>query len=279
MLLPAVLMAQEVKEVRVEYTYHASEDVSPAQAKRTALERAKIQAIADEFGTVVTQANTTFISNENGKSDVDFFSLGESEVKGEWIETTEEPKYEISYGNGMLAVKVTLAGRIREIQKASIDFKAEVLRNGTDLKFAATDFRNGDDMYLYFQSPADGFLAVYLLDEVTQNVYCLLPYKHSTEAVMPVRHDTSYLLFSAEHGGKDAAIVDEYTLSCTRQQEQNTLYIIFSPNEFAKATSSDKAELLPRELSFEAFQKWLVKSRSRDNSMCVDKRNLTIRKK
>lgn len=272
------ILAQRTEKVRAEYTYHAPENISLEEAKRIALERAKVQAIADEFGTVVSQSNTTLVKNSNGESSTDFFSLGGSEVKGEWIETIGQPEYVISYEQGMLVVKAIVTGRIREIISAQIDIKAEVLCNGTDLKFARTDFKNGDDLYLYFQSPVDGYLTVYLLDEVSQMVYCLLPYKSSSEAVTPIKHDKPYIFFSTEHADTNAHLVDEYTMTCNGSVERNTIYVVFSPNEFAKANSNNVEELLPQELSFEDFQKWLVKVRNRDKEMNVVKESITINK-
>lgn len=270
------ILAQRTEKVRAEYIYHAPENISLEEAKRIALERAKIQAIADEFGTIVSQSNTTLVSNRNGESSTDFFSLGGSEVKGEWIETIDLPEYDINYEQGMLVVKAIVSGRIREIVSAQIDIKAEVLCNGTDLKFARTDFKNGDDLYLYFQSPVSGYLAVYLLDEVNQMVYCLLPYKNSPEAVAPIEHDRSYIFFSTKHAGDKAHLVDEYTMTCNNSIERNTIYVVFSPNEFAKANSNNIEELLPQELSFEEFQKWLVKGRNRDKNMNVINKSILI---
>ena len=278
-LLCVGAFAQRTEKVRAEYVYHAPENVTLEAAKRTALERAKLQAIADAFGTVVSQSNTTFVSNRNGESNTDFFSLGGSEVKGEWIETTREPVYEIVYEQGMLVVKVQVEGRIREITTAQIDLKVEPLCNGTELKYARTDFKNGDDLYLYFQSPVDGYLAVYLLDEVTQMVYCLLPYKASSASVVPIKHDKPYIFFSPKHAEENAHEVDEYTLTCSNGMEQNTLYVVFSPNEFAKANSTNTEELLPQELTFAEFQKWLVKGRNRDRRMSVEQLQLNLRKK
>ena len=48
--LPMTVFAQKVKTVKGVYTYVASFNVSPSQAKMMALEQAKMQAIADEFG-------------------------------------------------------------------------------------------------------------------------------------------------------------------------------------------------------------------------------------
>ena len=270
------VFAQRTEKVRAEYTYYAPENISLEEAKRIALERAKIQAIADEFGTIVSQSNTTLLSNRNDESSSDFFSLGGSEVKGEWIETIGQPSYDIRYEQGMLVVKAIVSGRIREIISVQIDLKAEVLCNGTDLKFARTDFKSGDDLYLYFQSPVNGYLAVYLLDEASRMVYCLLPYKSSSETVTPIEKDKPYIFFSAKHAGDKGHLVDEYTMTCNSPIERNTLYVIFSPNEFAKANSNHVDELLPQELSFEEFQKWLVKGRTRDKGMIVKQKQIII---
>ena len=277
-LLCVGAFAQRTEKVRAEYIYYAPENISLEEAKCIALERAKIQAIADEFGTIVSQSNTTLVSNRNGESSSDFFSLGGSEVKGEWIETLSKPEYEINYEQGMLVVRAMVTGRIREIVSAQIDLKAEVLCNGTDLKFARTDFKSGDDLYLYFQSPVNGYLAVYLLDEVSQMVYCLLPYKSSSEAVTPIEKDEPYIFFSAKHAGDKGHLVDEYTMTCSNPVERNTIYVVFSPNEFAKANSNNVDELLPQELSFEEFQKWLVRGKTRDKEMVSTNYVIVIKK-
>jgi hypothetical protein len=52
--------------------------------------------------------------------------------------------------------------------------------------------------------------------------------------------------------------------------------VIFSPNEFAKANSKNVDERLPKELSFEEFQKWLVKGRMRNKEMCVKNIQLIV---
>ena len=77
-----VAVAQKTERVTATYTYYAPEEVSIAEARRVALQRAQLQAIADAFGTIVTQTNATTVKNENGKSDVSLLSLGASEVRG-----------------------------------------------------------------------------------------------------------------------------------------------------------------------------------------------------
>lgn len=221
------ISAQEIEKVHGEYTYHVPDNVSLEEGKRTALERAKIQALADAFGTLVSQNNSTIIKNENGKSSVDFLSIGGSDVKGEWIETIGEPKFDIFYESNMLTIKVTIVGKAREIKNANIDFEAKLLRNGTEEKFESDEFRNGDDLYLYFKSPINGYLAVYLLDENTQQVFCLLPYKSSGEPAYKIVHDKPYIFFSCQKAEENPNEVDEYTMTCEHSMEQNTITSCF----------------------------------------------------
>lgn len=97
---------QKIKTVDGEYTYVVPESVDLEKAKNIALERVKIQLIADEFGTVVSQSNSTLVKNENGKSNIDFMSIGGSEVKGEWIETIGNPIFKTEINGEQLIVKV-----------------------------------------------------------------------------------------------------------------------------------------------------------------------------
>lgn len=264
----ASIYAQKTEKVTATYTYYAPENVTLEEAKRTALDRAKLSAIADAFGTLVTQSNSTVISSENGETNSRFFSLGGSDVKGEWIETIKDPEYSIGYEGNMLVVSVEVSGRIREIISASVDFTAKILRNGADEKFESSEFRSGDDMYLYFKSPIDGYLAVYLLDETSQDVFCLLPYMASGEGAYIIEHDKPYIFFSSKYAETNPGLVDEYTLTCGREVEINDIYVIFSHNPFTKANADElKSDLLPRQMAYKDFQKWLVNNKKRDRKL------------
>ena len=269
LMASAVAFSQKTEKVTGTYTYYAPENMTLEEAKRTALDRAKISAIADAFGTLVTQSNSTVMTNQNGKTDSRFFSLGGSEVKGEWIETTHDPIYKISYEDGMLVVSVEVKGVIREIVSAGIDFTAKILRNGTEEKFESNEFRSGDDMYLYFKSPVDGYLAVYLLDETTNIVYRILPYIKSNLASFPVKADKDYVFFKKEH--TTDYIVDEYTMTANQPIEFNTFFVIFSPTKIIKANdSSDEKKDGIRVLEHNDFKKWLVGVRRQTSSKVIE---------
>lgn len=276
LLSSLTIFAQKLKTVEGEYTYHAPENVTMELAKRTALDRAMIQALADEFGTIVSQSNATRVENQNGQTSIDFLSVGGSEVKGEWIETIGEPTYNIRYEGDMLVVSVKVKGKAREIVSAGIDFQAKILRNGTDDKFESDQFRSGDDLYLSFTSPVSGYLAVYLVDADNQ-AYCLLPYRNQTDGIYTIKANQRYLFFNTKEAPQnERSYVDEYVMTCNHSSEQNQIYVIFSPNQFVKATDNQSDATLPRELKFEDFQKWLTKCRKYDKEMNLRMMPITI---
>lgn len=270
--------SQKIKTVDGEYTYVVPENVNLDKAKYIALERLKIQLIEEEFGSTVSQSNSTLVKNSNGKSDVDFVSIGGSEVNGEWIETIGTPRYNIYYEKEMLVVSVKAKGRIREIISTAVDVKSLVLRNGIEDRFESDTFKSGDDLYISFQSPTNGYLVVYLVD-TDQRAFCLLPYQNMKEESINVEANKRYVLFSTQTASSELKpYVDEYTMTCTHDQEINQLYVIFSTSPFVKAIDDKLEKELPRELSNEDFQKWLAKYRTRDTNMVVKKTTITIRK-
>lgn len=274
------VFSQKVKTVSAEYTYYAPETMSVEEAKRTALNRAKIEAIANEFGTLVTQNSSTLISSKNGKTDSQVTVIGGSDVKGEWIETLGEPKFNIEYRDNQLIIHCAVKGKVREIVSAGVEYIAEPLRNGTSLKFKSKEFRDGDDLYLYFKTPIDGFLAVYLLDEAKKTVYCILPYKSQGNAVVAVKNNTEYIFFCKDKADiSERSIIDEYTLTAESEIEYNTLYVLFSPSEFGKQIGFDDSfRDLPNNISLKKFTEWLSRTLSKDNKIQFREFNISISK-
>lgn len=269
-LVAAVSYAQKVQKVTATYTYYAPESVTQEEAKRIALDRAKIQAIADAFGTLVTQNNSTIITDQNGESDNRFYSLGGSEVKGEWIETTKEPIYNIRYERNMLIISVEVSGRIREILHTGIDLVAKILRNGIEEKFESYEFRNGDDMYLYFKSPVDGYLLAYIYDEATNQVIRILPYIKNPHGCISVKSDEEYIFFKKSK--TTDYNIDEYTMTASLPVEFSTLYIIFSKKEIVRANDkSDETQEGIRVLKYEDFNKWLVSIKMHSSAQIIEK--------
>lgn len=262
--------AQRAKDVSAEYTYVAPANISLSEAKRIAAERARIEALAIEFGTNISQTNTTQIKNSESDSRLDFLSIGSSEVKGEWLRDTKEPEYEISLGDNEIIVKVTVWGEAREIRSAAVELDVAILRNGKAKNYASEEFTEGDDMFVYLKSPVDGYTAVYLVDE-EQEAYCLLPYSQDGCGQFKIKGGKDYIFFDVDQGKtqEERDMIDQLTLTCAKDIEHNQIYVIFSSEEFVKANDTQRDELIPRSLPFKDFQKWLTKNRISDRNMTV----------
>lgn len=270
------------KKVKVEYTYMPPENISLEEAKSRAVERAQIQAIADEFGTSIMQTNQTVLSNANGKSDNKFYSFGESEVNGEWIETTKEPSFEISYEGGMLIINVVIEGKIRKTERVRVDYELKILRNGTSEQFENDEFKSGDDLYVTFKSPIAGYLAIYLLGEDDQ-AYCILPYSGQSNGIYSITPNHRHILFSAKDATKDIPkeLIEELYITCEKTMEVNQIFVLFSPNKFTKCNDEDievqsDGKIFPRHLDVKNFHKWLAECRQKDKDLIVDKRIIRI---
>lgn len=262
--------AQQTKSVTGAYTYYAPENVTLEEAKHIAVNRAKISAIAYAFGTLVSQNNATVISNTNGKSENRFLSLGGSEVKGEWIETTKEPTFDIKYEHGQLIVSVILRGLIREFPKNNLTFSSMILRNGTTEKYESYDFKNGDDMYLCFSSPTNGYLIAYMYDETSDMAVCILPYiADNSVGYMRIEGGKDYLLFKKNSQGD---IADEYTLTANNgNAEFETLYLIFSTEPiYTISHDVSRNDAGMRSVSHKEFTKWLVENRKKPDVKVVE---------
>lgn len=278
LLLSLSLFADKIKKVEGEYTFYAPENMSPAEARRVALERAMTTAIANEFGTLVSQYSSTVLKNDESFSVDNFFSIGGSEVKGEWVRTIGEPEYTISYESDMLVVKVKVKGEAREIETASINFDVRTLRNGTTLRFESYEFKNNDDMFLYFKSPEAGYVAVFLLDEATTDVSMLLPYASSSVSSYPVRRGKAYVFFSENTCEKeDVGEVENYVLICNADVEYNSIYVVFSPDKFTSPLS-EKRHLDVPVITYEEFNKWLTRNRKHNKRMNVQTITVKISK-
>ena len=263
--------AQKTKSVTATYTYYAPEDISLEEAKHIAVNRAKEDAIANAFGTIITQNNTTVVSTTNGNSENRFFSLGGSEVKGEWIETTKEPSFNIKYEQGTLVVGVTLKGVVREFPKNNLTFSFAVLRNGTTAKYKSDDFKNGDDMYLQFSSPVDGYLIAYMYDETSDMVVCLLPYiAGNSNGNLTIKGGNNYLFFKRTSMDDSA---DEYTLTTNgKGVEFETLFLVFSTSPIYAITHNvARNNVGMRTVPYSSFVKWLAENRKRTDIKVAEK--------
>ena len=88
-----------------------------------------------------------------------------------------------------------------------------------------------------------------------------------------------FCFFSHSFSQKTATVnqseVDEYTITCSRSFEQNTVCVIFSPNVFAKMGLENSDSYMSNQVSLKDFRKWLIKSCTKDLEM--QKKNITLK--
>lgn len=254
--------------------FHAENHHSMTDCREGALQMARINALADEYGRTIG-SGTISVSGTGKNGEQDFFQeLATTEVCGEWIADVGEPKYDISLGpDNLYIVKCTVSGKTRPLSNEAPDFKAEVLRNGDTDKFIDTRFNSGDLMKLIFKAPCDGYVAVYLAC-ADRTVYTLFPYINNSDGPIKIKGGKEYLLFSPTC--TDLGEVDEMQLRTDVPMELNHLYIVFSPNEFSRAIDSASDNDAPRSLSFKEFSKWMMSNRSHDPKMGLKTIPITI---
>lgn len=277
LMTAAAWAAPGIKTVSGEYTFYGDKSTSPAECKRRALEGARLNAMSKEFGTIITQdilqSDRVGAKGELSK----FLALSSTEVKGEWIADEGEPKFEISLdSDDNYIVTCKVKGKAREISNEAADFKALVLRNGNKEGNASTEFYDGDDLYLYFTAPSDGYVSVFLSLE-DGNVYQMLPYLLDSKGEAKVKKGYDYVFFDATKAEGTFGTPDQFRIACDGEVEFNKMYVVFSPSYFAKPVMRPRqsVEELPS-MSEEDFSKWLVKSRRNDAKMGVKQMNIKI---
>lgn len=282
MLIAIAMHAGNIEKVSITYTYESNNPhETRAQAEQKAIERAKSKAMEEAFGLNVGAVNSTIIRNiaegDKVNSTNDVFSLQETSLRGEWIETIKEEILETTFKNDFWIVRVHVSGRARSHSAAKANIHYALVRDLLEVD-NRDQFRDGSDLYMHFSSPVSGSLCVYLVDE-NKDVFCLLPYSSSSTGCQEVEANKDYTFFS-EKMDKNA---EELTLTCERSVEQNAVFVVFTPNGLIKAKDNKggenwRGESLPRQLSYNDFMKWLAKNQMHDEQMVVKTEVITIRK-
>lgn len=263
----------EISELEGEYLYYADRYMSEKDARFEAVNYARVQKLAEAFGTIVDN-----YGYEDSREHA--FLLSSNEVKGEWIADIEEPRVEWieRQADGINVYKARVHFKARPIGN-SVNFRSTVLRNGVEEKFESSQFKTGDDMYVSFESPVDGYIAIYLVDE-SHNAFRLLPYQADGDGEQPVKGGRRYVFFAPKENKTDVREVDELYMTCANGViELNRLYVIFSPNRFTIENDRKEGEVLPRQLKQKDFNQWLSRSMSRDERMGRIITNLRIEAK
>lgn len=271
--------------VKISYTYnYLSNDRNESQAlaEQHAIERAKQKALELRFGVNVSSiiVSMEHETSGNGKfhNDEDFFSLGSTVARGEWVESISEKILESHHNGEYWQVRVFIEGTAREKTGTPIDIKYAFVNNTHDRE-NRTSYYDNDDIFLRFSSPVDGNLCVYLVD-AEKEAYCLLPYSNNGTGSQLIKANKEYTFFNPE-SDKDA---NPLVLTTEKKQELNVLYVLFSPNALTKAKDNKsgtnwRQQEMPRSLSYDEFVRWLAKNQTSDEQLQVYTEVITIRQR
>jgi len=279
---------------------------SKTQAKENALELAKINALENVFGTLVVQGNTLYIENKKTGEKVEtkttFKMIGNTAVKGEIIQVLKTNYKETVKKEKINRKKVDITYIDCEVSieaKEIIDSKIETISYALktlELIKPVTDFYEGEDLFLYFKSPVNGYLAVYLDDG--EQAQCLLPYIKmpvGMEEAMPIVADKEYIFFSDKpqfnYFNDDFFAEDTYELVASSEKDINRLYVVFSKqllnkpilnndnnNKFIVEFEKENYQL-PRVINSDAFQEWLINVQQIRNDIQITNIIISIEKK
>lgn len=278
-ILVATQLLAKPKTVNVsgETVYYDNGSHSRVECMMIAAEQARVEALAREFGTIITQDIVQTDRVRSGRETNDLLALSMTQVKGEWLGDSSEPEYEFSIDSqGNMVVKCVVKGSARAITNESVSFETSVLRNGVHAANADTHFRDGDDMYLYFLGSSDGYLSVWLEDE-TRTVYNLLPYPQDPKCEVKVKRYEEYTFFNARDTKGGFGPIEELRLTAPDEPEYNRIYVVFSPEPYSRPPM--KAETGLPSLPSDDFSKWLMKTRRNDPRLGVKSINIRIEPK
>lgn len=272
-LCSPTVFAQKTANVHGKYTYVLSENdnVTIKEAKIKAIELAKAEALKNEFGMLVVSdyINTEKVANDEFSSY--FMSDTQASIKGEWLGDEREPEISIECVKGDIFFTAEVWGKAREIVRATTDLKWEVQKDNNGSKVEADRFNSGERFFVKFKSPADGYIAIYLITGDSETA-CLLPYRKDNSGRYQVKGGKEYTFFDKSLD----PTASYYKLSTDQLQEMNQLVIIYSPKPFTKCTDTGGDARHPNSVDQKDFAKWLLKNQRADNEMVVARKWLTI---
>lgn len=270
LLFTATIQAQRITTVCGEYRYIVPEETPLNRAKQIAIDKARNEAIANEFGQVVSQSTTTTIHSSDNNSQVQSDSYTSTESKAIWLSDKQEPKVSIAYENDVLVITASVCGKVRELKTAEVELKMQVLNNG----FESNQFKNNDKVSITFKSPVSGYVAIFFRDDNAGIISCMMPYENEDGTAREVKSNKEYTYLST---ADPLYPYQEATILVTEKPtEFDTFILIFSKKDFSMP-ASDMGDFVP-ELSVEDFHEWLCKNRIHDETMQTIEETIQINK-
>lgn len=268
LILSFSLSAQQTKRSSGTARIRIEDNMTKERARKKVEELAKVDAIINAFGQYVEQETNITVREDRSNFNI----IGTIKVKGEWVrelsKSFEEDSRDEKETFGTVKtqwITCNIRGIVKEATpKANLEYNTLNYPNPLS---RATTFVSGESFYLWFKSPVDGYLSVYLDDG--DNVFRLLPYDDmSSPSTIKIQADKPYVFFSPNkehnHFGNR---VDELIFHTSKRNELNTLHILFSEREYFKpildgSYMDEEGTIVPKSLAKKQFETWLANNKT-----------------
>ncbi|MBP5339339.1 MAG: hypothetical protein J6Z14_08595 [Prevotella sp.] len=263
-------------ELVLDFNYN----VTLREAKEECILMAKNDAIAKEFGELVTSDVVETMSESDGETTKsDYMESHEMKARGVWLRETKPTKFDVDYFDGKLVLKAEVWGKAREIKQSKVELKWKIMKDGNGKRMATQmfyDYPNKKDkekIYVTFKAPTDGYVAIYLTQWSADVTDCLLPYRKNTSGLHEVKGGKEYTFFDKSFDPQANSI----SLTADNgDKDKYQMVIIFSPNKFYRPADIE-VKGKNQVLNSSNFQKWLL-TQQRDEDMVVEKKFVTVMK-
>ena len=262
--------AQRIATVCGEYRYTVPGEIPLNRAKQIAIDKARNEAIANEFWQVVSQSTNTTIHSSGTQSSVQSDSYASTESKAIWLSDTKEPEVSIAYENDVMVITASVCGKARELKTAEVELRMQVVSNSIETE----RFKNNEKVAIHFKSPVNGYVSIFFRDDNAGMIYCMMPYENEDGTAREVKSNKEYIYLSTED--PIYPYQEETILVTDKTVEFDTFILVFSKKDFSMP-SSEAGEFVP-ELPVEDFQKWLRKNRINDETMQTIEKSIQIHK-
>ncbi len=269
-LSATTIHAQRVVTVSGEYRYQVPEEIPLNRAKQIAIDKARNEAIVNEFGQIVSQSVNTVIHTSDSKSSIQTDSYASTESRAIWLCDTKAPEISIEYDNNVMVITAYVYGKVRELKTAEVNLNVHVVCNGIETE----RFKNNEKVSIRFKSPVNGFVSIFFRDDNAGNISCMMPYENEDGTAREIKSNKEYIFLSTEDPlypyQEETILVTDKTI------EFDTFIIVFSKKDFSMP-ASEVGEFVP-ELSVEEFLKWVRRNRISDETMQIIEKPIQINK-
>lgn len=258
-------------------TYVGDRKLSIEENEQNCIEQARINALADKFGTTIRDLTKDEYFGDGGNSSNSFQHLTAASVKGRWLRDTKDPVLHMYFDSeNQFIIECEVWGEAREIKAAGIDLKWNICAGTPSEGSISEVFNHKQRLYIPFRSPIDGYVNVYLIDE-NDVVNCLLPYREDRDGVFDVQGGSDYMFFDREN--LPSKYPHHYIMTTTSPSSRNKLVMVFSKNRFSKCNVNRGDKVHLDDIPLNDFNKWIMNCQAQDDDFIVQEKWVKVIKR